>query len=83
MIMKCDYVYPAGMMTALNWVPINEAKPVPNTMILVSTKTMRGIAEVNRAYMDEGGVFHGMGSMSEVTAWSPLPLPYGEIGNER
>ena len=50
--------------------------PEPGEMVLVTCETETGIKSVNRAYIDESGVWHGSDSMSNVTAWQPLPKPY-------
>ena len=42
----------------------------------------KGIKNINMAYIDNNGCWHGMGSMSGVTAWMPLPEPYAE-GDEK
>ena len=58
------------------WIPITEALPKTDDMVLVTCVTKSGLKSVNRAYCDERGFWHGLGSMAGVVAWLPLPKPY-------
>lgn len=58
------------------WIPITEALPKTDDMVLVTCVTKSGLKSVNRAYCDEHGFWHGSGSMAGVVAWLPLPKPY-------
>ena len=62
----------------MTWIPVTKALPNPEVMVLVSCKTKSGKKNVNRAYVDEKGWWHGSGSMSGVQAWMPLPEPCEE-----
>ena len=57
------------------WIPVENALPEADSMVLVTCRTKKGIMSVNRAYCD-GMFWHGTGSMSGVIAWRPLPDPY-------
>lgn len=59
------------------WIPVAAELPEEGQMVLVTTKTQKGIKSINRAYQS-GGFWHGSGSMAHVTAWMPLPEPYEE-----
>lgn len=57
------------------WFSVAERLPEDDDMVLVTCQTKKGVRSVNRAYYD--GIFwHGIGSMSGVVAWMPLPDPY-------
>ena len=58
-----------------DWIPVENALPEADSMVLVTCRTKKGIMSVNRAYCD-GMFWHGTGSMSGVIAWRPLPDPY-------
>ena len=62
----------------MQWIPTKYERPKSGELVLVTTKTQKGIRSVNRAYCDEQGFWHGSGSMSNVVAWMPLPEPYQE-----
>lgn len=61
----------------VKWIPTSERLPEPEVMVLVTTKTVKGVRSVNRAYYMDG-FWHGSGSMANVTAWMQLPEPYVE-----
>lgn len=63
--------------TVQGWIPVTERLPEPEVLVLVTTKTTKGVRNVNRAYY-MNGFWHGSGSMAGVTAWMPLPEPYRE-----
>ena len=63
------------------WVPVAEALPDDDDLVLVTCETKSGHRSINRAYYD-GQFWHGSGSMSGVTAWMPLPEPYEEHSME-
>lgn len=58
-----------------DWIPIEEALPETDEIMLVTCRTKKGQLSVNRAYYFNG-FWHGSGSMSGVIAWQPLPDPY-------
>lgn len=60
-----------------NWIPVTEALPDDDDLVLVTCQAKNGNRSINRAYYD-GQFWHGSGSMSGVTAWMPLPKPYKE-----
>jgi Lar family restriction alleviation protein len=60
------------------WISVDGRLPEPDTRVLVSCRTKRGQNSINMAYVDERGFWHGMGSMSGVRAWMPLPDAYEE-----
>ena len=60
------------------WVPVTEALPDDDDLVLVTCETKSGHRSINRAYYD-GQFWHGSGSMSGVTAWMPMPEPYEEV----
>ena len=73
--------------TPAGWIPVEKKLPEDDDMVLVTCQTKKGVRSVNRAYYD--GIFwNGIGSMSGVVAWRPLPEPYravesdGEEGDE-
>ena len=61
----------------LSWTPCSERLPEDDEIMLVTCKPKKGSPNVNRAYYMDGA-WHGSGSMSNVTAWMPLPKPYQE-----
>ena len=67
-------------MTELKWIPVTERLPEDEDQKLVSCRTKKGVASVNRAYY-MGGYWHGSGSMAGVEAWMDMPEPY-EPGKE-
>lgn len=62
----------------LGWIPVTEALPDDDDLVLVTCQSKNGTRSVNRAYYD-GQFWHGSGSMAGVTAWMPLPEPYEEV----
>lgn len=64
------------------WITINEGLPEVDKTVLVTCKTKKGTSNVNRAYIDSKGAWHGSGSMSGVTAWMPMPEPYEDVNDE-
>ena len=56
------------------WVPVAEALPDDDDLVLVTCQAKNGNRSINRAYYD-GQFWHGSGSMSGVTAWMPMPEP--------
>lgn len=64
----------------VEWIPCSERLPEDDEIMLVTCKPKKGSPNVNRAYYMDGA-WHGSGSMSNVTAWMPLPKPYQE-GNQ-
>ena len=65
-----------------NWIPVKKDLPISGEIVLVTCVTKTGIRNVNRAYVDDNGVWHGNGSMSGVVAWMDMPEPYVEPNNE-
>ena len=63
------------------WKPVNDEMPPEGEMVLVTCCTKKGVRSVNRAYYMDGA-WHGSGSMSGVTAWMPLPIPFEEEDND-
>lgn len=61
----------------VEWIPCSERLPDTDDIMLVTFKPKNGSPNVNRAYYMDGA-WHGSGSMSNVTAWMPLPKPYQE-----
>ena len=57
------------------WIPVENELPEEGEMVLVTAQPKKGDPNVNRAYYADG-FWHGSGSMSNVTAWIPLPTPY-------
>lgn len=77
---ECEYINlddAAEAYRQTRWIPVTERLPETDEMMLVSCRTKKGTASVNRAYYD-GTSWHGSGSMSGVTAWMPLPKAYEE-----
>jgi hypothetical protein len=60
-----------------SWIPVEDALPESDEMMLVTCMSKKGNLSVNRAYYSNG-FWHGSGSMSGVTAWMPLPEPYSK-----
>lgn len=56
------------------WISITDRHPKPDNNIkyLVCCRTAKGLRSINLAWFD-GAYWHGMGSMSGVTHWMPLP----------
>lgn len=65
-----------GLPATSAWIPVTEAMPDDDDLMLVTCQSKNGTRSVNRAYYD-GQFWHGSGSMAGVTAWMPLPEPYG------
>ena len=65
------------MPEGFEWFPVKEFLPPEGELVLITCQPKKGGADVNRAYWADGS-WHGMGSMSNVTAWMPLPDPYKE-----
>lgn len=63
------------------WIPVEEALPETDEIMLVTCRTKKGQLSVNRAYY-HNGFWHGSGSMSGVIAWQPLPRPYEPASKE-
>ena len=59
----------------LGWIPVTEALPDDDDLVLVTCQAKNGNRSINRAYYD-GQSWHGSGSMAGVTAWMPLPCPF-------
>jgi hypothetical protein len=57
------------------WTPVTEGLPMVDEIVLVTARTKTGLHNINRAYWG-GNIWHGSGSMANVTAWMPLPEPY-------
>ena len=66
----------------MKWISVKKDLPEEDRKVLVSCETKKGIKNINMAYIDNNGCWHGLGSMSGVTAWMPLPEPYAE-GDEK
>lgn len=66
------------------WIPVTERLPESDadTKYLVTCKTKSGRQNINMAWFD-GALWHGMGSMSGVTHWMPLPPLPREDKHER
>lgn len=58
-----------------DWISCSEDLPKTDEVMLVTTQPKKGAPNVNRAYYMNGS-WHGSGSMSNVTAWMPMPEPY-------
>lgn len=56
------------------WISVTEKLPEAdsNMKYIVCCRTVKGIRSINMAWYD-GRFWHGMGSMSGVTHWMPLP----------
>lgn len=50
-----------------------EKLPKVDKIVLVITKTKKGVVSWNRAYRDKQGFWHGSGSMSGVIGWAEVP----------
>ncbi len=59
-----------------DWIPIEDLLPHPFEIVLVTCVNKKGQSDVNRAYRDTKGYWHGSGSMACVIAWMPRPRPY-------
>lgn len=66
----------------MEWIDARERLPEEGEKVLVSCKTKKGTKSINMAYIDNIGNWHGMGSMSGVTAWMELPKPYDDKEDE-
>ncbi|MDI9473099.1 MAG: DUF551 domain-containing protein [Bacillota bacterium] len=67
----------------MNWIDVNERLPEVNEKVIVCTQTKKGVKSINLAYIDADGWWHGMGSMSGVIAWMPLPEVYEGKRNDQ
>lgn len=70
----CQYFH-EKIATFGKWIPVSERLPDTEDMMLVTAQPKKAPANVNRAYYMSGS-WHGAGSMSNVTAWMPLPPAY-------
>lgn len=57
----------------LNVFDCREKLPEVEKIVLVITKTKKGVVSWNRAYIDAQGFWHGSGSMSCVIGWAEVP----------
>lgn len=61
--------------TASGWVPVEKDLPEPGELVLITCQPKGKAANVNRAWCDKEGVWHGS---STVVAWMPMPEAYKE-----
>lgn len=77
-----EHLLPADVIEMLDdfrtsgWVPVEKDLPEPGELVLITCQPKGKAANVNRAWCDKEGVWHGSGSMSTVVAWMPMPVPY-------
>jgi hypothetical protein len=67
---------PVNSWKANGWIDVSDRLPDTDSRVLVTAQTKKGQRNINLAYVDERGLWHGSGSMAGVTAWQPLPEPY-------
>lgn len=58
------------------WIPVDASTPPKNELVLISCELRSGERNVKTAYW-QLGQWHAKGSIGTVTAWMPLPEPYG------
>jgi len=54
------------------WIPVTEALPETGVQVIVTTKAKRGTRNVNKAWVDDNGLWHGTGTFAEVVAWRKI-----------
>ena len=68
----------------IRWIPVSERLPDNDDMVLVTVQPKKSGPYVTRAfyvddagYLDDAGAWHGTWNMANITAWMPMPKPYG------
>ncbi len=56
----------------VKWIPVTEALPPVGEQVIVTTAPKRGGRGINRAWVDDGGVWHGYGTFAKVVAWTVI-----------
>ena len=64
------------------WIPVTEALPETGVQVIVTTAPKRGPRNVNRAWVDDAGCWHGNGTSAEVVAWRKIEPWDGQVGCE-
>ena len=54
------------------WIPVEAGLPLVSEVVAVTCQPKNGPRNWNRAWVDNGGNWHGSGSMSNVIAWKPI-----------
>ena len=54
------------------WIPVEAGLPLVSEVVAVTCQPKNGPRYWNRAWVDNGGVWHGSGTMSNVIAWKPI-----------
>lgn len=66
------HIFSAPTVTPQPWISVTDRLPADEEKYLVCCCTAKGIRNINLAWCDHA-YWHGMGSMSGVTHWMPLP----------
>ena len=56
----------------VEWVPVTEALPPVGHYVIVTTAPRRGSRNLNRAWIDVDGIWHGYGTFAKVVAWTDI-----------
>ena len=54
------------------WIPVEAGLPLVSEVVAVTCQPKNGPRNWNRAWVDNGGNWHGSGTMSNVIAWKPI-----------
>lgn len=64
------------------WIPIEDGTPAadPDQRYIVICENKKGKRNINLAWIDENGTWHGQGSFAKVTHWMTVQLPEAKDG---
>ena len=54
------------------WIPVEAGLPLVDEVVAVTCQPKNGRRNWNRAWVDNGGNWHGTGSMAKVVAWKRI-----------
>lgn len=66
------------------WIPVTKALPEVGEQVIVTCAPKRGPLRrsINRAWVDDGGNWHGSGTFAKVVAWRMIEPWMGEVKEE-